>query len=176
MKDKSFNDIQSAEDYAEKSVSSILYLTLEALDVKNVNADHAASHIGKAQVKETAMVRDRGIRVTLFLKDSHLHFLEVCQEDASKYLGRKILFFWSSWLIFPRRNWSRFFHEKTKIFDQASKSLFSWEKNYWKQISVFVLFQGQLNDLFVSAFDNNKHVLRKTKRKDNYQQQILYKR
>jgi NADH dehydrogenase [ubiquinone] 1 alpha subcomplex assembly factor 6 len=37
------------EDYAEQSVSSVYYLLLEAMGIKNVHADHAASHLGKAQ-------------------------------------------------------------------------------------------------------------------------------
>ena len=34
------------ETYAENTASALLYLTLESCGVKNVNADHAASHIG----------------------------------------------------------------------------------------------------------------------------------
>lgn len=37
------------EKYAEKSVSNVLYLILEGCHTKNINADHAASHLGKAQ-------------------------------------------------------------------------------------------------------------------------------
>ncbi|GAQ80247.1 hypothetical protein KFL_000490370 [Klebsormidium nitens] len=36
------------ESYAESTASGILYLTLEAAGIKNTEADHAASHIGKA--------------------------------------------------------------------------------------------------------------------------------
>ena len=36
------------EAYAEATQSSLLYLSLEALGVRDVDADHAASHIGKA--------------------------------------------------------------------------------------------------------------------------------
>ncbi|OAD05198.1 hypothetical protein MUCCIDRAFT_152601 [Mucor lusitanicus CBS 277.49] len=35
------------EDYSENTQSSLLYLQLESLGVKDVNADHAISHIGK---------------------------------------------------------------------------------------------------------------------------------
>jgi NADH dehydrogenase [ubiquinone] 1 alpha subcomplex assembly factor 6 len=41
----SLNEI---ETYGEQTASSLLYLTLELLDVRDVTADHAASHIGKA--------------------------------------------------------------------------------------------------------------------------------
>lgn len=37
------------EKYVEKSVSNVYYLILEGCGVKNVHADHAASHLGKAQ-------------------------------------------------------------------------------------------------------------------------------
>jgi len=46
---KSFESVAALETYAENSVSSVLYLTLECLSIKNVHADHAASHIGRAQ-------------------------------------------------------------------------------------------------------------------------------
>lgn len=36
------------ENYAEETVSSVLYLLLEILNCRNVDADHAASHLGKA--------------------------------------------------------------------------------------------------------------------------------
>lgn len=36
------------EQYAEDTASSLIYLTLEAQGIRNLNADHAASHIGKA--------------------------------------------------------------------------------------------------------------------------------
>ncbi|XP_038069404.1 NADH dehydrogenase (ubiquinone) complex I, assembly factor 6-like [Patiria miniata] len=46
---KPYQSVEELETYAENTSSSLLYLTLEALGVKDVNADHAASHIGKAQ-------------------------------------------------------------------------------------------------------------------------------
>lgn len=44
-----FQTLESMEKYAEQSVSSVYYLILEGSDVRNVHADHAASHLGKAQ-------------------------------------------------------------------------------------------------------------------------------
>nr|XP_018900493.1 PREDICTED: NADH dehydrogenase (ubiquinone) complex I, assembly factor 6 [Bemisia tabaci] len=44
-----FPNLASMEDYAENTVSPVLYALLEASGIKNVHADHAASHIGKAQ-------------------------------------------------------------------------------------------------------------------------------
>lgn len=43
-----FLTLKDLETYAEESVSSVNYLILEILGVKNVNADHAISHLGKA--------------------------------------------------------------------------------------------------------------------------------
>lgn len=37
------------ETYAERSVSNVFYLILEGCGAKNIHADHAASHLGKAQ-------------------------------------------------------------------------------------------------------------------------------
>ncbi|XP_072266991.1 NADH dehydrogenase (ubiquinone) complex I, assembly factor 6 isoform X1 [Pyxicephalus adspersus] len=49
LDDRAYRNIKELETYAENTQSSLLYLTLETLDVKDVHADHAASHIGKAQ-------------------------------------------------------------------------------------------------------------------------------
>ncbi|XP_028392334.1 NADH dehydrogenase (ubiquinone) complex I, assembly factor 6-like [Dendronephthya gigantea] len=48
LHDNPFSNIEDLENYAEKTISSILYLTLEGLGVKDTNADHCASHLGKA--------------------------------------------------------------------------------------------------------------------------------
>ncbi|XP_019896905.2 NADH dehydrogenase (ubiquinone) complex I, assembly factor 6 isoform X2 [Esox lucius] len=49
MEDKAYRNLQELEAYSENTQSSLLYLLLESLGVKDVHADHAASHIGKAQ-------------------------------------------------------------------------------------------------------------------------------
>ncbi|XP_076827664.1 NADH dehydrogenase (ubiquinone) complex I, assembly factor 6 isoform X2 [Brachyhypopomus gauderio] len=49
MDDRAYRNLQDLETYAENTQSSLLYLLLETLGVKDLNADHAASHIGKAQ-------------------------------------------------------------------------------------------------------------------------------
>ena len=41
--------IESLEQYAEDTASSLNYLLLESLGVRDLQADHAASHLGKAQ-------------------------------------------------------------------------------------------------------------------------------
>ena len=47
--------LDALEKYAESTVSSINYLILETLDVRDVRVDHAASHLGKAQGIVTAI-------------------------------------------------------------------------------------------------------------------------
>ncbi|KAJ8729336.1 hypothetical protein PYW08_000917 [Mythimna loreyi] len=49
LKTKHFMTLEEIEKYAEESVSSIYYLLLSVAGVKDVHADHAASHLGKAQ-------------------------------------------------------------------------------------------------------------------------------
>eukprot|EP00002_Diphylleia_rotans_P002450 TRINITY_DN11546_c0_g1_i2.p1 TRINITY_DN11546_c0_g1~~TRINITY_DN11546_c0_g1_i2.p1 ORF type:complete len:325 (+),score=55.76 TRINITY_DN11546_c0_g1_i2:66-1040(+) len=43
-----YHGLSDIEDFAEGTHSTVLYLTLQAMGVNDVNADHAASHIGKA--------------------------------------------------------------------------------------------------------------------------------
>ncbi|XP_009322722.1 PREDICTED: NADH dehydrogenase (ubiquinone) complex I, assembly factor 6 [Pygoscelis adeliae] len=49
LDDRAYRNIQELETYAENTQSALLYLTLEMLGVRDIHADHAASHIGKAQ-------------------------------------------------------------------------------------------------------------------------------
>ncbi|XP_008281399.1 NADH dehydrogenase (ubiquinone) complex I, assembly factor 6 isoform X1 [Stegastes partitus] len=49
LDDRAYRNLQELEAYSENTQSSLVYLLLECLGVKNVHADHAASHIGKAQ-------------------------------------------------------------------------------------------------------------------------------
>lgn len=44
-----FISLKQMEQYAEDTVSTVNYLVLEALNCRNTHADHAASHLGKAQ-------------------------------------------------------------------------------------------------------------------------------
>lgn len=48
LRDYAFNDMNAVENYAEYSNSSIYYLLLQAHGITDINADHAASHMGKA--------------------------------------------------------------------------------------------------------------------------------
>ncbi|XP_077295769.1 NADH dehydrogenase (ubiquinone) complex I, assembly factor 6 homolog sicily [Arctopsyche grandis] len=46
---KYFLSLEDMEKYAEESVSPVYYSILESAGIKNVSADHVASHLGKAQ-------------------------------------------------------------------------------------------------------------------------------
>ncbi|XP_077577051.1 NADH dehydrogenase (ubiquinone) complex I, assembly factor 6 isoform X1 [Stigmatopora nigra] len=48
LEDRGYRNLQELESYAENVQSPLLYLLLECLGVKDVHADHAASHVGKA--------------------------------------------------------------------------------------------------------------------------------
>lgn len=72
-----FISTKQMENYAEETVSSVNYLVLEALNCKNVNADHAASHLGKAQ-GITNLLR------SVYLQRSHQH-LPIPQEILIKH-------------------------------------------------------------------------------------------
>ncbi|KAL4941060.1 hypothetical protein BDV06DRAFT_195252 [Aspergillus oleicola] len=43
-----YTDLAALEGYAESTYSTLLYLTLQAMPMNSVTADHVASHIGKA--------------------------------------------------------------------------------------------------------------------------------
>ncbi|KAI7863473.1 isoprenoid synthase domain-containing protein [Spinellus fusiger] len=47
LEDHQFMTLQEIESYSENTASSLLYLQLESLGIRNVQADHAISHIGK---------------------------------------------------------------------------------------------------------------------------------
>ncbi|CAG4944356.1 unnamed protein product [Colias eurytheme] len=49
LKMKYFRTVEDIEKHSENSVSSVYYLLLSIAGIANVHADHAASHLGKAQ-------------------------------------------------------------------------------------------------------------------------------
>ncbi|KAI9347200.1 isoprenoid synthase domain-containing protein [Zopfochytrium polystomum] len=50
-----YNTVQELENYGENTASSLLYLHLESLGVRDTQMDHIASHIGKAHGIATAI-------------------------------------------------------------------------------------------------------------------------
>uniref|UniRef100_A0A2K6M6P9 NADH dehydrogenase (ubiquinone) complex I, assembly factor 6 n=1 Tax=Rhinopithecus bieti TaxID=61621 RepID=A0A2K6M6P9_RHIBE len=81
--DKAYRNIKELENYAENTQSSLLYLTLEILGIKDVHADHAASHIGKAQGIVTCLRATpyHGSRRKVFLPMDICMLHGVSQED-----------------------------------------------------------------------------------------------
>ncbi|KAL9106140.1 MAG: hypothetical protein Q9227_008788 [Pyrenula ochraceoflavens] len=58
-----YPSLDALERYAENTYSTLLYLTLSALPMTNINIDHLASHIGKAQGIATVL---RGLPLIAF--------------------------------------------------------------------------------------------------------------
>ncbi|XP_048214898.1 NADH dehydrogenase (ubiquinone) complex I, assembly factor 6 isoform X1 [Perognathus longimembris pacificus] len=83
LDDKAYRNIQELENYAENTQSSLLYLTLEILGIKDLHADHAASHIGKAQGIVTVLRATpfHGSRRKVFLPMDICMLHGVSQED-----------------------------------------------------------------------------------------------
>lgn len=73
-----FISTKQMENYAEETVSSVNYLLLEVLNCRNVNADHAASHLGKAH-GITNILR------SIYLQRSRSQFLPIPQEILMKH-------------------------------------------------------------------------------------------
>ncbi|KAL3280826.1 hypothetical protein HHI36_004057 [Cryptolaemus montrouzieri] len=71
-----FRNLEEMEKYAENTVSIIYYLILEGCGVKNVRADHVASHLGKAQ-GITNLLRSIGLA-------RHLNFVPIPQDILLK--------------------------------------------------------------------------------------------
>ncbi|XP_023373582.1 NADH dehydrogenase (ubiquinone) complex I, assembly factor 6 isoform X3 [Otolemur garnettii] len=88
LDDKPYRNIQELENYAENTQSSLLYLILEILGIKDLHADHAASHIGKAQGIVTCLRATpyHGSRRKVFLPMDICMLHGVSQED---FLRRK---------------------------------------------------------------------------------------
>ncbi|XP_041961740.1 NADH dehydrogenase (ubiquinone) complex I, assembly factor 6 isoform X1 [Alosa sapidissima] len=83
LEDRAYRNLQELEAYSENTQSSLLYLLLETIGIKDVHADHAASHIGKAHGIVTCLratpYNSRRRRVYLPMDICMLH--GVSQED-----------------------------------------------------------------------------------------------
>ncbi|KAI9485367.1 MAG: isoprenoid synthase domain-containing protein [Benjaminiella poitrasii] len=77
LDDHQFMTIKDMETYSENTQSSLLYLQLESLGVKDINADHAVSHVGKM------------IGISIFLRSLPFHVsqrrLVLPAEISAKY-------------------------------------------------------------------------------------------
>jgi NADH dehydrogenase [ubiquinone] 1 alpha subcomplex assembly factor 6 len=73
-----FISTKQMENYAEETVSSVNYLLLEMVGCRNVHADHAASHLGKAQ-GITNILR------SIYAQRSRSQYLPIPQEILMKH-------------------------------------------------------------------------------------------
>ncbi|XP_059147737.1 NADH dehydrogenase (ubiquinone) complex I, assembly factor 6-like [Physella acuta] len=78
-----FTTVKSVEDYADQVNASLYFLMLECLRIKNIHADHAASHLGKAQGLVTVLRATpyHASRRQVFLPMETLAKHRVSQED-----------------------------------------------------------------------------------------------
>ncbi|KAK3708325.1 hypothetical protein LTR37_011590 [Vermiconidia calcicola] len=65
-----YPSIASLESYAENTYSTLLYLTLQALPMASLTADHVASHIGKATGIAAVL---RGLPLIAFPRSTNTH-------------------------------------------------------------------------------------------------------
>lgn len=73
-----FITVKQLENYAEETVSCVNYLLLETNNCRNVDADHAASHLGKA-LGITNILR------SIFTQHTRTQFLPIPQEILMKH-------------------------------------------------------------------------------------------
>jgi NADH dehydrogenase [ubiquinone] 1 alpha subcomplex assembly factor 6 len=75
---RTFQTLQSLEDFAESTQSQLLYLQLQSAGIQSSDADHAASHLGKA-VGLTSMLRG----MHQFLKQGTHYFpVDLCTKHS----------------------------------------------------------------------------------------------
>jgi NADH dehydrogenase [ubiquinone] 1 alpha subcomplex assembly factor 6 len=67
---KPYADIAALESYAENTYSTLLYLILSAMPLNSLNADHLASHIGKATGISVVL---RGLPLVAFPPNAPTH-------------------------------------------------------------------------------------------------------
>lgn len=70
MNNNPYPSLDALESYAESTYSTLLYLTLQALPMNSVAADHVASHIGKAAGIVTVL---RGVPLLAFPRPPNHH-------------------------------------------------------------------------------------------------------
>lgn len=81
---RQFPSTEKLEEYSEKSNSTLYYLILQGLGFENIHADHAASHVGKAEglVKTLRGVPHNATWRRVFLPQDILMKHGVSQEDV----------------------------------------------------------------------------------------------
>ncbi|XP_045581895.1 NADH dehydrogenase (ubiquinone) complex I, assembly factor 6 isoform X4 [Procambarus clarkii] len=81
---KQFTSLAAVEDYSEKSNSPLYYLILQGLGIQNLHADHAASHVSKAEglAKLLRGVPHHGVKRKVFLPCDVMLKHDVSQEEV----------------------------------------------------------------------------------------------
>ncbi|XP_069992862.1 NADH dehydrogenase (ubiquinone) complex I, assembly factor 6 [Penaeus vannamei] len=84
LENKQYPSVKAVEEYSEKSNSVLYYLILQSMGIENVHADHAASHIGKAEglVKLLRGVPFLGAKRMVLLPRDVMMEHSVSQEDV----------------------------------------------------------------------------------------------
>ncbi|KAG0713903.1 NADH dehydrogenase (ubiquinone) complex I, assembly factor 6 [Chionoecetes opilio] len=79
-----FRSIQEIEEYSEKSNAALYYLILQGLGSENLHADHAASHLGKAEgiIKALRGVPHNASKRRVFLPQDIMMKHGVSEEDV----------------------------------------------------------------------------------------------
>ncbi|KAJ3090107.1 NADH dehydrogenase (ubiquinone) complex I, assembly factor 6 [Quaeritorhiza haematococci] len=85
LDDHQFYTMADLERYAENTASSLLYLQLEAMGLKDVHADHAATHAGKA-IGMSTMIRGTPMHV------QNRHFFLPADVCAKHQLSSEMVF------------------------------------------------------------------------------------
>lgn len=70
LSNRPYHNMEAMESYAENTYSTLLYLTLQALPMASLTADHVASHIGKASGIAAVL---RGLPLTAFPGPQNTH-------------------------------------------------------------------------------------------------------
>ncbi|NXC12337.1 NDUF6 factor, partial [Corythaeola cristata] len=121
LDDRAYRNIQELETYAENTQSALLYLTLEMLGVRDIHADHAASHIGKAQGIVTCLRATpyHSARQKVFLPMDICMLHGVSQEDFIRGKQEKnyicVLFCFFSLPLYPVYFQARSFSKKVPV-------------------------------------------------------------
>eukprot|EP01134_Creolimax_fragrantissima_P002378 CFRG2378T1 len=93
LSESGFMSMDEVEDYCEGVNSSLFYLSLQCVGVADVHADHAASHLGKAEGIVTLLrgVAYHAMRRKVFLPMDQLMAVGLSQEDVIRRTNDKDL-------------------------------------------------------------------------------------
>ncbi|GJP86986.1 hypothetical protein CLOP_g16960 [Closterium sp. NIES-67] len=90
------NTIADVEQYAESTSSALLYLSMQAAGIHSVQADHAASHIGKAEGM-ALLLRGASYHAAQMLLQSMVWYTRSCLEGGSHPASGSACMTWRVW-------------------------------------------------------------------------------